>query len=73
MHAPFKVAVGEMHILAYCYHWPPDILWDMPRSERRMWAEMVRLQKEVEADSIKGSGSKAPSKAKHGKGYKESS
>ena len=60
-----------MHILAYCYHWPPERLWDMGRSERRMWAEMVRMQKEVEADSIKGSGNKAPSKG--GKGYKESS
>ena len=24
----YEVAVSEMHILAYCYHWDRDTLWD---------------------------------------------
>lgn len=41
-----------MHILAYCYHWPPESLWKMPRREREMWVEMVRTQKEAEAKAV---------------------
>lgn len=67
----FMDTFGEMHLLAYCYNWPPEVLWDMKRSERHLWAEMVRFQKKVESDSIKGSGGKAPSGS--GKGYHESS
>ena len=41
-------AIGEMHILAYCYHWDRDTLWNMTRSERKMWVKMVLAQKKVE-------------------------
>ena len=45
------MALGEMHILAYCYHWDRDTLWSLPRSERKMWVEIVREQKKVENNS----------------------
>ena len=41
-----------MHVLAYCYHWTPDILWDMPISERKMWCKMIMTQKEAERKAI---------------------
>ena len=44
-----------MHVLAYCYHWDRDILWELTRSERRMWVKLVQLQKEAEAEAIKNS------------------
>lgn len=37
-----------MHILAYCYHWDRDTLWNMTRSERKMWVRMVLAQKKAE-------------------------
>jgi len=46
------MAVGDMHILAYCYHWSRDTLWNMSRSERRMWVKMVQIQKEVERKAL---------------------
>lgn len=67
-------AIAEMHIIAYCYNWSRDSLWDMSRSERKVWAEMVKMQKKAEADSIKGGTSgdnTAPRSSK--KGYSESS
>lgn len=42
----------EMHILAYCYHWDRDTLWKMPRSERKMWVEIVQKQKKAENDAL---------------------
>lgn len=44
----FEVAKGEMHILAYCYHWGRNELWDLPPKERKMWVEMVLEQKRQE-------------------------
>lgn len=49
-------AVSDMHILAYVYHWDRDTLWLLPRSERKMWAEMVLEQKKAENKSINNSG-----------------
>ena len=40
-----------MHILAYCYHWDRNTLWNMSRSERKMWVEMVLAQKKAEGVS----------------------
>lgn len=37
-----------MHILAYCYHWDRNTLWNMSRSERKMWVKMVLAQKKAE-------------------------
>lgn len=37
-----------MHILAYCYHWSPDILWNMTVRERKMWCKILLAQKEAE-------------------------
>lgn len=41
-----------MHILAYCYHWGRESLWNMSRSERKMWVEMVLAQKKAESKSV---------------------
>lgn len=42
-----------MHILAYCYHWDRDTLWNLSRRERIMWVEMVLAQKKMESESLK--------------------
>ena len=52
IHCPFDSAMAEMHILAYCYHWDRDTLWKMPRSERKLWVEMVQKQKKAESDAL---------------------
>lgn len=41
-----------MHILAYCYHWDRNTIVNLTRSERKMWVEMVRTQKEAEENAI---------------------
>lgn len=41
-----------MHILAYCYHWDRNTLWEMSRSERKLWVKMVLAQKEAESKSV---------------------
>lgn len=41
-----------MHVLAYCYHWGLSEIKDLSTSERRMWCEMVRKQKEAEAKAL---------------------
>ena len=57
-----------MHIIAYSYHWDRSTLWDMSRSERRMWVKMVQMQKNAENEAInKGNKRYTPST------YKESS
>lgn len=62
-----------MHILAYCYHWDAKSLWEMRRSERKVWARTVMAQKEAENNAV-SKGTKAPSQSgKGGKSYKESS
>ena len=48
----YENAVKEMHILAYCYHWGRNDLWDMSCSERRMWCEMVLAQKKAENKGV---------------------
>ena len=52
INCPFEVAISEMHILAYCYHWDRDTLWKMPRSERKLWVDMVQRQKKAESDAV---------------------
>lgn len=42
-----------MHILAYCYHWDRNTVWELSCRERRMWVELILAQKKMEADSIK--------------------
>ena len=37
-----------MHILAYCYHWDRETLWNLSQSERKMWVKMVLAQKKAE-------------------------
>lgn len=44
-----------MHILAYCYHWDRDSLWNMSRSERKMWVKMVLAQKKAETKGLDSS------------------
>ena len=51
-HSSREQAIGEMHILAYCYHWDRNTLWDMSRSERKMWVEMVLAQKKAETKGV---------------------
>lgn len=41
-----------MHILAYCYHWDRDTLWNMSRSERKLWVDMVLAQKKAETKGL---------------------
>jgi hypothetical protein len=41
-----------MHVLAYCYHWDRDTLWNMGKSERNMWYKMVLAQKKAEQESL---------------------
>lgn len=41
-----------MHILAYCYHWDRETLWNMCRSERKMWVKMVLAQKKAETNGL---------------------
>lgn len=41
-----------MHTLAYVYHWDRDTIWNLPRSERKMWVELIHKQKEAEAEQI---------------------
>lgn len=47
----FPQALEEMHVLAYCYHWGRDTLWEMSRKERKMWCKLVLKQKKFEAGS----------------------
>ena len=54
-HSSRESAIGEMHILAYCYHWGRDTLWDMSISERRMWVKMVLAQKKAETKGLDSS------------------
>ena len=49
---PYSLAKQEMHILAYCYHWGNETLWDMPRSERKRWVDMIQEQKKAESEGI---------------------
>lgn len=42
-----------MHILAYCYHWSRDEVWNLTRRERKMWVDMVLTQKRMESEAIK--------------------
>lgn len=51
----YEVAVGEMHILAYCYHWGLNEIKDLSIRERAMWCEMVRKQKKAEEQACKSS------------------
>lgn len=44
----------QMHDLAYFYHWPPNLLWKLPHSERVMWWKMVREQLRAENEGISG-------------------
>lgn len=56
-----------MHVLAYTYHWERDTLWDMTRSERKMWVKMVQMQKTAENNALnKGNKSYSPSTYKEG-------
>lgn len=56
-----------MHVLAYTYHWERDTLWDMTRSERKMWVKMVQMQKIAENNALnKGNKSYSPSTYKEG-------
>lgn len=41
-----------MHILAYCYHWDRNTLWNMSRSERKLWVKMVLAQKKAESNGV---------------------
>lgn len=52
MRTSLEIAVGEMHLIAYCYNWDRDTLWNMKRSERKMWSKMVLAQKKAEAGSV---------------------
>lgn len=52
MNCSFEVAVSEMHIIAYCYHWDVDSLWNMHIKERKMWVNKILEQKEAENRSI---------------------
>lgn len=49
-----------MHLLAYCYHWDRNTLWNLPKLEREMWAELVQEQLKAEKEAVSGSG-KSPS------------
>nr|DAH50447.1 MAG TPA: hypothetical protein [Caudoviricetes sp.] len=42
-----------MHILAYCYHWDRNTLWELSTRERKMWVGMVLTQKKLENDKLK--------------------
>lgn len=56
-----------MHVLAYTYHWERDTLWNMTRSERKMWVKMVQMQKTAENNALnKGNKSYSPSTYKEG-------
>lgn len=46
-------AITSMHIIAYCYNWDRDTIWELPRLEREMWAAIILKQKKAENDSIK--------------------
>jgi hypothetical protein len=43
----------EMHYLAYVYHWERDTVWNIPRSERKIWVDKIIKQKEAEVKAIK--------------------
>lgn len=47
----FYEAVGEMHLLAYCYHWDRNTIFNMGRQERKLWYKMVLAQKNAEKNS----------------------
>ena len=49
----FGEAIADMHIIAYCYHWDRDTIFELPRLERKMWAAIILKTKKAEADSIK--------------------
>lgn len=41
-------AMGEMHVIAYVYHWDRATLWRLPISERKKWVQIILDQKELE-------------------------
>ena len=41
-----------MHVLAYVYKWERDTIWELSRSERKMWVKKVLEQKKAENKSI---------------------
>lgn len=41
-----------MHTLAYYYHWDRNTLWNLSRSERKMWVKMVRAQIKAENNDL---------------------
>lgn len=49
------VALEEMHIIAYVYHWDRNSLWKLPCKERRAWIRLIAKQKKAEGDAIKKS------------------
>lgn len=42
-----------MQVLAYFYHWTPQVLYDMSIRERRMWVELLKEWKQAEAEQYK--------------------
>lgn len=58
-----------MHILAYCYHWSRDSLWELPRNERKKWVEIVLEQKRVEAEGVEGGNNGEDSQSTYREGF----
>ena len=48
----FEETKMEMHLLAYVYRWERDTIWKLRRSERKMWVDLIRKQKEAEKSSF---------------------
>lgn len=42
-----------MHIIAYIYHWEHDTVMKLPCKERKMWVDMINLQKQAEGEAMK--------------------
>jgi len=42
------MAIDEMHLIAYVYHWSRDTLFSLSLSERRIWVDKILAQKDAE-------------------------
>lgn len=52
----------EMHCIAYVYHWGRDTLMSLPRSERKVWVDMIMSQKEAEKEEVESNTPSVPTK-----------